>query len=581
VCNYVSFRRCKIKQRAIPLVFAIVLSKISVQSLLSRATKANGAMIGSYIMTSLKKLGLALALGTMLSGAAQAKSLVYCSEGSPENFTPAINTTGTSLDAARPVYNQLVQFVPGTTDVEPGLAESYEVSADGLTVTFKLRAGVKIHSGVNGFTPTRDFNADDVLFSFNRQWKADHPFHKVSGASFDYFNDMGMPDLLASIEAPDPLTVVMKLTAPNAPILANLAMDFATIQSAEYADFLMKAGKPEQFDQIPVGTGAFSFVDYQKDAVIRFKANPDFWGGKQKIDDLIYAITPDATARWAKMQAGECQIMPYPNPADLEAIGKDPNIELVSQAGLNIGYMAMNAQKPPFDKVEVRKAIAMAIDRDAILKEVYQGAGQKAKNPIPPTMWSYNDAVQDIPYDPAKAQEMLKAAGITTLETDLWWMPVQRPYNPNAKRMGEMVQADLAKVGINAKLVSYEWGEYRKRAQAGEHQMAFLGWTGDNGDPDNFLAVLLGCNKEGKPNGNNIPKWCNAKFQEVIAKAAASASKDERVKLYMEAQEIVAADVPWLNVAHSTVFEPVSKKVTGYKVSPLGAHVFVGVDVAE
>ena len=532
-------------------------------------------------MKSLKLVGAAFLLSTMLTSMAQAKSLVYCSEGSPENFTPAINTTGTSLDAARPVYNQLVQFVPGTTQVEAGLAEKYEVSADGLTLTFHLRKGVKFHSGVNGFTPTRDFNADDVLFSFNRQWKDDHPYHKVSGGAFDYFNDMGMPDLLASIEAPDPMTIVMKLKMPNAPILANLSMDFATIQSAEYADYLMKKGTPEQFDQIPVGTGAFSFVEYQKDAVIRFKANPDYWGGKQKVDDLIYAITPDATARYAKMQAGECQIMNVPNPADLEAMKKDANINLMSQAGLNIGYMAMNAQKPPFDKVEVRKAIAMAIDRDAILKEVYQGAGQKAKNPIPPTMWSYNDAVKDIPYDPAKAAEMLKAAGITSLDTDLWWMPVQRPYNPNAKRMGEMVQADLEKVGIHAKLVSYEWGEYRKRAQAGEHQMAFLGWTGDNGDPDNFLAVLLGCDKTGKPNGNNIPKWCNAKFQADIAKAASSADHDERVKLYGDAQQIVADEVPWLNIAHSTVFEPISKKVTGYKVSPLGSHVFVGVDVAE
>ena len=532
-------------------------------------------------MKSMKVVGAAFLLGTMLTGVAQAKSLVYCSEGSPENFTPAMNTTGTSLDAARPVFNQLVQFVPGTTQVEAGLAEKYEVSADGLTLTFHLRKGVKFHSGVNGFTPTRDFNAEDVLFSFNRQWKDDHPFHKVSAGAFDYFSDMGMPDLLDSITAPDPLTIVMKLKMPNAPILANLSMDFASIQSAEYADFLMKKGTPEQFDQIPVGTGAYSFVNYQKDSVIRFKANPVYWGGKQKIDDLIYAITADATARYAKMQAGECQIMAYPNPADLAAMAKDAKITLNSQAGLNIGYMAMNVQKPPFDKVEVRKAIAMAIDRDAILKEVYQGAGQKAKNPIPPTMWSYNDAVKDIPYDPAKAAAMLKAAGITSLDTDLWWMPVQRPYNPNAKRMGEMVQADLEKVGIHAKLVSYEWGEYRKRAQAGEHQMAFLGWTGDNGDPDNFLSVLLGCDKTGKPNGNNIPKWCNDKFQADISKAASSAEHDERVKLYGDAQQIVADEVPWLNIAHSTVFEPVSKKVTGYKVSPLGSHVFVGVDVAE
>jgi dipeptide transport system substrate-binding protein len=372
----------------------------------------------------------------------------------------------------------------------------------------------------------------------------------------------------------------MKLKAPNAPILANLAMDFATIHSAEYADYLMKKGTPEQFDQIPVGTGSFSFVDYQKDAVIRFKAF-EGWAGKPKVDDLIYAITPDPTARYAKLKANECQVMIAPNPADLEAMGKDSDIQLISQAGLNIGYMAMNAQKAPFDKVEVRKAIAMAIDRDAILKEVYQGAGQKAKNPIPPTMWSYDEATQDIPYDPAKAAEMLKAAGVDKLETDLWWMPVQRPYNPNAKRMGEMIQADLAKVGINATLVSYEWGEYRKRMQAGEHQMGFLGWTGDNGDPDNFLAVLLGCNKEGKPNANNIPKWCNTQFQDDIGKAAMEFDQAKRTEYYKNAQKIVAAEVPWLNIAHSTVFEPIRKEVSGYKVSPLGAHEFQNVDVAE
>ena len=533
-------------------------------------------------MKNKKLLTAILLMGTILvSAAAQAKSLVYCSEGSPENFTPAMNTTGTSLDAARPVYNKLVQFTPGTTTVAPALAESFDTSADGKVITFHLRKGVKFHSGVNGFTPTRDLTAEDVIWSFDRQSKPGHPYAKVSGGAYDYFNDMGMPDLLTSIaKGADDLTVVMTLKRPNAPIMANLAMDFATIHSAEYADFLLKKGKPEQFDQIPVGTGSFQFVDYQKDSVIRFKAF-DGWAGKPKVDDLIYAITPDATARYAKMKAKECQVMAYPNPADLAAMGKDTDIQLLQQAGLNIGYLAMNAQKPPFDKVEVRQAIAMAIDRDAILKEVYQGAGQKAKNPIPPTMWSYDDATVDYKYDPAKAKEMLAAAGVTTLETDLWWMPVQRPYNPNAKRMAEMMQSDLAKVGINAKLVSYEWGEYRKRLQAGEHQMGLLGWTGDNGDPDNFLAVLLGCGKDGKPNTQNIPKWCDAKFQEDISKAAEVTDQAARIVLYQDAQKIVAAQVPWLNIAHSTVFEPVRKEVTGYKVSPLGAHEFQNVDVTE
>jgi dipeptide transport system substrate-binding protein len=532
-------------------------------------------------MKTMARLLASTALFVALAGAANAKTFVYCSEGSPENFTPAINTTGTSFDAARPVYNRLVQFEPGGTATQPALAESYEITDGGKTITFKLRAGVKFHSGVNGFTPSRDLTAEDVIWSFERMWKAEHPFSKVSAGAYDYFNDMGMPDLLASIEkGADDLTVVMKLTKPNAPIIANLAMDFATIHSAEYAKFLTDKGTPEQFDQIPVGTGSFQFVDYQKDAVIRYKAF-DGWAGKPKIDDLVYAITPDPTARYAKLKANECQMMIAPNPADLADMKANADVEVLEQAGLNIGYMAMNAQKPPFDKVEVRKAIAMAIDRDSILKEVYQGAGQKAKNPIPPTMWSYDESTVDHEYNPEKAKEMLKAAGVEKLESDIWWMPVQRPYNPNAKRMAEMVQADLAKVGITTTLVSYEWGEYRKRMQAGEHQMGFLGWTGDNGDPDNFLAVLLGCNAEGKPNGNNIPKWCDADFQKAVNAAAEISDQAERTKLYVEAQKIVAAQVPWLNIAHSTVFEPIRKGVTGYKVSPFGAHEFQNVDIAQ
>ncbi|MGA8513772.1 MAG: ABC transporter substrate-binding protein, partial [Burkholderiaceae bacterium] len=325
--------------------------------------------------------------------------------------------------------------------------------------------------------------------------------------------------------------------------------------------------------------GSFSFVDYQKDAVIRFKAF-DGWAGKPKVDDLIYAITPDPTARYAKLKANECQVMIAPNPADLEAMGKDADVNLMSQAGLNIGYLSMNTLKPPFDKKEVRQAIAMAIDRDAILKEVYQGAGQKAKNPIPPTMWSYDDATVDYEYNPDKAKEMLAAAGVKDLATDLWWMPVQRPYNPNAKRMAEMMQADLAKVGITATLVSYEWGEYRKRLQAGEHQLGLLGWTGDNGDPDNFF-FLAGCDKDGKPAGQNLSKICVPKFNEDMMKARTLTDQAERTKIYQEMQAIHHDEVMWLNIAHSTVFEPTRKSVSGYKISPFGAHEFQNVDVAE
>ncbi|MEJ1160911.1 ABC transporter substrate-binding protein [Prosthecomicrobium sp. N25] len=517
----------------------------------------------------------AAALGATAAGA---KTLVYCSEGSPENFTPALNTTGTSFDAARPVYNQLVEFERGTTTVVPGLAEKWSVSEDGKIITFNLRKGVKFHTGVNGFKPTRDFNADDVLWSFNRQWKEDHPYHKISGGKYDYFGDMDMPTSLEAIEKKDDYTVVMKLKEPNASIMANLAMDFATIHSAEYADMLQKAGKLEQIDQFPVGTGPFQFVNYQKDAVIRYKAFDGYFGGKAKIDDLVYAITPDPTARLAKLKKGECHVMIAPRPADLEEIKKDANIQLLNQPGLNIAYWAFNVQKPPFDKKEVRQAFNMAIDKAAIIRDVYQGAGQAAKNLIPPTIWSYNDAVKDYPYDPEKAKAMLAAAGVKApLEIDLWWMPVQRPYNPNAKRIAEMMQADLAKVGVNAKLVSYEWGEYRKRLQQGEHMTGQLGWTGDNGDPDNFF-FLLGCTGA-RPGGQNLSKWCNKDFEDRLIKARALSDVKERTKLYEEMQVIAKEEAPQFTIAHSVVYEPVRKEVKGWKISPFGRHEFYGVEM--
>lgn len=525
------------------------------------------------------KVALAAAMLTAFAAPAfAAKTLVYCSEGSPENFTPALNTTGTSFDAARPVYNQLVEFERGSTKVVPGLAESWTVSDDGKEITFKLRKGVKFHSGVNGFTPTRDFNADDVIFTFDRMWKPDNPYHKVTGGAYDYFNDMGMPDLLASIDKVDDHTVKFVLKEPNAPMLANLAMDFATVHSKEYADFLLKKGAPEQFDQIPVGTGPFSFVAYQKDAVIRYKANPAYFEGKPALDNLVYAITPDPTARYAKLKKGECHVMIAPNPADIAGMKTDPAVNLLSQPGLNIAYWAFNVEKPPFDKKEVRQAFNMAIDKGAIIKDVYQGAGQAAINPIPPTIWSYNKDVKDYPYDPEKAKKMLADAGVKTpLDIDLWWMPVQRPYNPNAKRIAEMMQSDLAKLGVNAKLVSYEWGEYRKRMQEGEHMTGQLGWTGDNGDPDNFF-FLLGC-PAARKGGQNLAKWCNKEFDDLITKARTISDTAERTKLYEQAQVIVKEDAPWFTIAHSVVYEPTRKEVVDYKVSPFGRHEFYGVDL--
>jgi dipeptide transport system substrate-binding protein len=523
---------------------------------------------------------VAIAAFALATAGAGAKTLVYCAEGSPENFYPGVNTTGTSFDANEPIYNRIVEFERGGTKVIPALAEKWDISPDGKVYTFHLRKGVKWHN-TRAFKPTRDFNADDIVFSYERQSKESSPYFKVTSSNHSYWNDQSFPRLVKSVEKVDDYTVRITLNQAESPFLSSLAMPFAAIQSKEYADAMLKAGTPEKIDQDPIGTGPFSLVQYQKDAVIRYKAWPQYWGGKAKIDDLVYAITPDASVRWAKLQKGECHVMPYPNPADLDAMRKDPNVTVMEQPGLNVGYLAYNVTKKPLDDVRVRKALNMAINKKAILDAVYLGTGIPAKNPIPPSMSAYNEAIKDDPYDPEAAKKLLAQAGHPNgFDMDLWAMPVQRPYNPNAKRIAELMQADLAKVGVKAEIKSFEWGEYRKRMQAGEHMSGMLGWTGDNGDPDNFLAVLLGCDAT-KNNGSNVAKWCYQPFEDLIQKAKTEQKPAERDKLYKQAQVIFKEQAPWFTIAHAVQLKPVRKEVVDFKLSPFGRHVFYGVDMKE
>lgn len=528
----------------------------------------------------LKLFAAALLAASMWSGAGHAKTFVFCSEGSPEGFDPGLYTAGTTFDAsAHPVYNRLLEFKKGTTEVEPGLAESWEVSDDGLQYTFKLRPGVKFHSS-ESFTPTRDLNADDVIFSFERQWKSDNPWNQyVPGASWEYFAGMGMPDLLESIEKVDDMTVRFKLKQPEAPFLANLAMPFASIVSKEYADKLQADGNQAQLNQQPVGTGPFKFVGYQQDAVIRYQAHPDYWGGKQPIDDLVFAITPDASVRYQKLQAGECHLMPYPNAADVEAMKANPDLNVMEQEGLNVAYLAYNTTQAPFDNVNVRKALNMAINKQAIVDAVFQGMATVAKAPIPPTMWSYNDQLQDDPYDPEAAKKMLEEAGVTDLNMKVWAMPVSRPYMLNARRAAELIQADFAKIGVDVEIVSYEWAEYLERSKAKDRDGAvILGWTGDNGDPDNFLHTLLGCDAVG---GNNRAQWCNEEFDKLVNDAKRITDQAQRAELYKQAQVVFKREAPWATIDHSLAVVPMRKEVQGFVQSPLGDFTFDGVDLAE
>jgi len=504
---------------------------------------------------------------------AQAKSFVYCSEGSPSSFNPQLVTDGTSTNAtAQVIYNNLVTFEPGSTKIIPQLATSWDISKDKLVYTFNLRKGVKFHT-TKYFTPTRDFNATDVIFSVDRQRVKTHPFHDVSGGKYEYFDGMEMGKTIKEVKALDPYKVQFVLNTPDATFLANMAMSFMGILSEEYGSKLMASNKKSEMDSMPVGTGLFVFQSYAKDSVIKYAAHPQYWGQHGNIDKLIFAITPDANVRHQKLKTGECQFANEPAPADIPEMQKNAKLTVMKDAGLNVGYLALNVTKKPFDNLLVRQAVNHALNKKSYIDAIYMGNAVVAKNPLPPTIWSYNDAVKDYEYSVEKAKALLAKAGYPNgFETDMWTLPVARPYNPNGKKMGELMQADLAKVGIKVKLQTYDWPTYLKKASQGEHSMLQMGWTGDNGDPDNFLNTLLGCGAVKA--GSNYSKWCDQKFNKAVVDAKVQTDIKKRTALYKDAQKIFKEQAPWVTIAHSTVFKAMAKNVKGYKIDPLGHDLF-------
>ncbi|WP_462401873.1 ABC transporter substrate-binding protein [Pseudomonas sp. Marseille-QA0332] len=519
-------------------------------------------------------LGLALLLQASTS---EASTLVFCSEGSPAGFDTAQYTAATDNDAAEPIYNRLVEFERGGTTVQPALAQSWEVSDDGLRYTFHLRRGVRFHSN-DRFTPSRPFDADDVLFTFRRMLDPRHPFRQAYPSEFPYFTGMGLDRNIIGLEKTDAHTVVFTLANVDAAFIQNLAMSFASILSAEYAEQLLASGRPNDIDRKPIGTGPFVFQRYQKDAQIRYKANKQYWDPEQvKLDGLVFSINVDPSVRLQKLRRGECQVTVNPRPADLPALEADPQLRILRQPGFNLGYIAYNTRRPPFDQLKVRQALDMAVNKQAIIRAVYQDSGQAAVNAMPPTQWSYDTSIEDLPYDPAKAKALLEQTGVAPgTQIDLWAMPVQRPYNPNAKLMAEMLQADWGRIGLEVRIVSYEWGEYIKRMKNGEHDVALTGWTGDNGDPDNWLGTLYSCTAIG---GNNYSQWCDEQYDALVTKAKTTTDREQRMRLYQQAQRRLKQQVPITPVAHSMVSQPISTRVKDFKVSPFGRNDFAGVSI--
>lgn len=515
-----------------------------------------------------------LLISTQLS----AKTLVYCSEASPEAFNPQITLSGTSAIANSPtIYDRLIATKYGSTELEPGLAEKWTISSDKKVFTFYLRKKVKFQS-TDYFKPTRDFNADDVLFSINRQWLKGHEYHKVGGGVYQYFQAMGMSELLESVKKINDYQVQITLRKPDVTFLSNLAMHFMAILSAEYGSQLSQIKQKNQIDVKPIGTGPFALKQFVRDSLIRYKAHDSYWRGRPNFDTLVFAITPDPSVRLQKLKQNECQLIIYPSPADLDVIRHNPDLVLGENNSMNVSYIAMNTEKKPFNNVVVRRAIAHALNKPAYIKAIYLDKATVAKNPFPPTMWSYNSKVEDYEYNPEKARQLLKDVGLENgFDTTLWTLSISRAFNPNGKKLGEMMKSDLQAVGIRAQLQTYDWATYLEKTRKGEQEILQLGWTGDNGDPDNFLYTLFSC--DAVTRGSNNARYCGKDFDSLIRKARQEINPSVRKALYEKSQIIFKRDTPVVPITHTKVFRAYRSNLIGYQMDPFDQERFFMLDL--
>ncbi|MCF7935962.1 MAG: ABC transporter substrate-binding protein [Synergistales bacterium] len=500
---------------------------------------------------------------------ASEKVFVFGRGGDAVRLDPADITDGESYKVCMLVFETLVQFKDGSTMVEPALAKSWDVSDDGLVWTFHLREGVTFHDG----TP---FTADAVVFSLERQMNPDHPGHKGDFAYWSY-----MYSQIESVEAVDDYTVRISLDKPYAPFLSNMACFPVMIVSPHS---MLEMGV-EDFRTHPVGTGPYEFVEWKKNDRIVLKAYDDYWGGRRKVDRIIYRSIPDNTTRMMALLAGEIDAMDGISAQNIKTLKQEnpEDIKLLASPGMNTGYMAMNMTKEPFGNLKVRKAVAYAINKKRLVKEIYQGMAKPANQMLPPTLWGYNRDIEDYGYDPEKARKLLAEAGYPDgFETELWYMPVPRQYMPDGKLVAQAIQQDLAEVGVDVELVTYDWGTYLEKLEELEHTMCLIGWMGDNGDPDNFMYVLLDKDNAQKGSAQNYAVWKNEEYHELMMEGQTTMAQEEREALYIQSAELMHQDVPVIPIANAYNLALVNTaKVDNFKLHPILKFILADIDINQ
>ncbi|MDW6017292.1 ABC transporter substrate-binding protein SapA [Vibrio plantisponsor] len=498
---------------------------------------------------------------------------VYCGQGSPSTFNPQLVDSGITSEALSPqLYDTLLKLDPDTHTPIPNIATQWQVSEDGTEYTFNLRSGVNFHT-TSWFTPTRTMNAKDVVFSFKRIIDPTHPYHYVSNGNYPWFAGINFRSLLKSVTAIDDQTVKFTLSRPDNSFLSNISTTHAVILSEEYAQQLQIKDEKHNIDEFPVGTGPFFLDEFKVNDLVRLRRHEGYWNNPAIMKQVVFDISQRGTGTLAKLLRNECDVLSFPISSQIPVIQKQENIDLSIKPAMNVAFIAVNTSHPALNDVRVRKALNFAINRQNILDSVYYGTGSIAYNILPPSSWAYQKDDVQIRYDRNYALGLLRDAGYANgLELSMS-VPIEpRSYNPSPRKMAEMIQSNLADVGVTLHLIPESNVNRSQLAEKSHIDLFLRGWTGDTGDPDNFLRPLLSCGANRA--GLNASMWCNSDFDFLLDLALEVDRPRYRLNLYKQAQTILNQEFPVIPIAHGMQFKAYNKTLTGFRLSPFSVEPF-------
>ncbi|MBE2893776.1 ABC transporter substrate-binding protein [Spirabiliibacterium falconis] len=520
--------------------------------------------------------------------------LIYCTHSTGFSFNPQTVDVGTSMNmVAEQIYNKLFEIKNNQRkEVSGVLAKHYRLSADRKTLMIELRKGVKFHQTA-WFTPTRELNADDVVFSLNRvlgrlkgfptlektthttsnnpQYRIYYDFAKEN--RYPYFDSIDFDKKIKAVTAVNPYLVKIELFTPDASILEHLASQYAVILSQEYAQQLSTDDNIAQLDTLPIGTGAYQVDAYFRNQYVRLKRNTDFWGKPAHIENIVIDLSTSHSGRLEKMLNNECDIMAYPEPSQINNLLRNRRFHAAKIEGMNLAFLAFNVHQSAVSDVATRRAIAQAINRKRIVERIFFNAATVANSIIPPSSWAAQFGLSQFHYDyaPDKAKTALSDKH---LSLNFWVLTDNRVYNPSPIKMAEIIRYDLRQAGVQVNMRYIQRTEFEHLIEKDEanYDIILGGWLTGSLDPNGFMQPILGCSSSA--HSNNVSNWCNRTFDMLLSDALKSHALESRARNYELAQRLALHELPLIPIANADRIMLYNKRVESLKMQPLGSIQF-------